>query len=75
MRIIRASEIGRYLYCRRSWFYHLQGIQPANTRELNLGTELHAAHGRKVAGSLILQVIAIIAFLVAILILFSILVK
>lgn len=75
MRIIRASEIGRYLYCQRSWFYHIQGIQPSNTRELNLGTELHAAHGRKVAGGLILRVIAIIAFLAAIIVLFSILFK
>jgi len=74
MRIIRASEIGRYLYCHRSWFYYLQGVQPSNTRELNLGTELHAAHGRKVAGSLILRFIAIITFLAAIIILFSILV-
>jgi len=75
MRIIRASEIGRYLYCKRSWFYHLQGIQPANTRELNLGTELHAAHGRKVAGSLLLRWVAIIIFIVAFFIIVSSLVN
>lgn len=55
MRIIRASEFNHYLYCQRSWFYKLQGIEPANKLELKTGTEMHYKHGRMVAGSKILQ--------------------
>jgi CRISPR/Cas system-associated exonuclease Cas4 (RecB family) len=48
MKVIRASEIGSYLYCRRAWWYRLHGVEPANQSELAAGTELHRRHGRKV---------------------------
>jgi CRISPR/Cas system-associated exonuclease Cas4 (RecB family) len=48
MRIIRASEVGSYLYCRRAWWYRQQGIQPGNQAEMSAGTELHRQHGRSV---------------------------
>jgi CRISPR/Cas system-associated exonuclease Cas4 (RecB family) len=48
MKIIRASEIGSYLYCRRAWWYRQQGLEPGNQAELNAGTELHRQHGRRV---------------------------
>ncbi len=45
-RWIKASEIGEYQYCRRAWWYRLQGAQSANAPGLALGTQQHARHGR-----------------------------
>jgi len=48
-RIIRASEIGQYLYCAKAWYLGaIQGVKPTNVRELEAGTWAHARHGRAV---------------------------
>lgn len=50
---IRASEIGDYLYCRRSWWLkRSRGIAAGNVRELERGTRHHRRHGRIVAQSI-----------------------
>ena len=69
MPIIRASEIGSYLYCRRAWWYRKSGIESANQAELATGTELHRQHGRKTLSALLLRTVGMILLLAAILLL------
>ena len=53
---IRASEIGDYLYCRRSWWLkRSRGIASQNVRELAQGTQYHQAHGQRVQQSIWLR--------------------
>jgi CRISPR/Cas system-associated exonuclease Cas4 (RecB family) len=66
MRPIRASEIGSYLYCRRAWWYKLNGFESENQAEMAAGTELHRKHGRKVMASGLLRTLALIIFLLAV---------
>ena len=65
MPIIRASDIGTYLYCRRAWWYKRQGIESANQTELVAGTELHAKHGRQVLASTLTRTLALILLMIA----------
>lgn len=58
MRIIRASEIGTYLYCKRAWSYHNQGFEPQNKIELSEGSAFHQEHGKQVLMAGVLRVIA-----------------
>ncbi len=63
MRIIRASEIGEYLYCRRAWWLrHVQGIESANQTVMAEGTEAHAGHGRLVGAAAALRALALLLF-------------
>jgi len=71
MPIIRSSDIGNYLYCRRAWWYQRQGIESLNQAELADGTDLHRQHGRKVMAAALLQMLAIL-FLLAALVLLTI---
>lgn len=69
MRIIRSSDIGNYLYCRRAWRYKRDGVVSQNQAELSAGTELHKKHGRQVLASLLTRTVGLILFLAAILLL------
>lgn len=66
MRIIRASEIGSYLYCKRSWWYRITGVEPENKRELQAGTIIHYQHGRSLVASSIFRIASGVLLLVAI---------
>ncbi|MBA4420369.1 MAG: hypothetical protein C0391_04405 [Anaerolinea sp.] len=66
MRIIRASEIGSYLYCQRSWWYRIAGVEPENKRELQAGTTIHYQHGRFVMASIIFRIAGGMLLLMAI---------
>jgi CRISPR/Cas system-associated exonuclease Cas4 (RecB family) len=65
MPIIRSSDIGTYLYCRRAWWYKKQGIASANQSELAAGTELHVRHGRQVLASTLTRTVGLILLMIA----------
>jgi len=64
MKVIRSSEIGNYLYCRRAWMYRKQGFESENQAELASGTELHRVHGRKVLAAGLYRTIGLILLLI-----------
>jgi CRISPR/Cas system-associated exonuclease Cas4 (RecB family) len=65
-RILRASEIGEYLFCKRAWWLRRQGIQPANRRALDAGTAAHAEHARSVVFSGCLRTAAFVMLIAAV---------
>jgi hypothetical protein len=68
MRLIRASEIGEYVFCHRAWWLrHVQGYTSTHVREMAAGTAAHSRHGRQVGLSTVLQIVAGLLFLAAIL--------
>ena len=47
--IIRASEIGAYIYCNRAWWLkRIDGRESRNLTEMEHGTRSHAQHARAV---------------------------
>lgn len=65
-RVIRASEIGRYVYCARAWWLgSVQGLPSTHTREMAAGKVAHVRHGRGVKQSLWLRRLAYGALLLA----------
>jgi hypothetical protein len=58
MRAVRASEIGSYLYCHRSWWYQQRGEPSQNQAEMVHGVALHEQHRRSVLAAGCLQVAA-----------------
>lgn len=70
MRVIRASEIGEYVFCRRAWWLRaVQGYDSANVRELEAGAAAHVRHGRAVGAALALRALALILLLAALIVL------
>ncbi|MEM8529359.1 MAG: hypothetical protein AAGF95_00865 [Chloroflexota bacterium] len=65
---IRASEVGEYIYCARSWWLHrVVGLEPLYPERRERGEMLHQRHGQMVAGSSLLLSVAIILALLVIL--------
>lgn len=69
MPVIRASDIGNYLYCRRAWWYRKQGVPSENKAELAAGTDLHRRHGRKVLAASLMRGVAMLLLLIALVLL------
>jgi hypothetical protein len=49
--VIRASEIGRWVYCERAWWLAKQGYRNRNAAALRSGLDAHQQHARQVAGA------------------------
>ena len=65
-RIIRASEVGQYLFCARAWWLGaVQGLPSSRQEELEAGVLAHRRHGRRVRGALFLGRLAVIVLLLA----------
>jgi CRISPR/Cas system-associated exonuclease Cas4 (RecB family) len=63
MRVIRASEIGEYVYCARSWWLRrVVGWEPSGAERRAEGVRRHMRHGRMVALSSWLLLIAGVLF-------------
>ena len=71
MSVIRSSDIGSYLYCRRAWWYRKQGVESENQAELATGTEIHRQHGRKVLASTINRSIGMVLLLISLILLLA----
>ena len=71
MTIIRSSDIGNYLYCRRAWWYRKLGFESENQAELAAGTEIHRQHGRKVIASSLTRTFALLLLLTALVLLLA----
>jgi CRISPR/Cas system-associated exonuclease Cas4 (RecB family) len=66
MPIIRASEVGEYVYCARAWWLRrVAGMQPAEQARRDKGMTLHWRHGRAVRYSRVLLVLAGVLLLVS----------
>jgi CRISPR/Cas system-associated exonuclease Cas4 (RecB family) len=64
--IIRASEVGEYVYCAHAWWLRrVAGLEPAGRERRELGTALHRRHGQAVAGSRMLVTLGVALALVA----------
>ena len=72
--IIRASELGEYVYCARAWWLRReQGVESRNVAAMQSGRAAHDQHGRAVASvhtqrrlALALTVLAILMAVTAI---------
>ena len=55
-RLIRASEIGAFVFCARAWWLQrVVGLEPGNAEQRAAGDAYHAGHGRRVWASTWLQ--------------------
>ena len=71
MKIIRSSEIGSYLYCKRAWWYARKGKTSENQAEMKAGTEMHEQHGREVVTSNLTRTLAVVFLLIALVMMVS----
>jgi len=65
MRVLRASELGSYLYCARAWWYQRLGVPSENQAELKTGTNFHQQHARGVLHSFLLRAAALFLLILA----------
>lgn len=69
MSVIRASDIGNFLFCQRAWWYRMQGVESDNQAELTAGIHIHRTHGRGVFASILARIAGYVLLLIALVIL------
>jgi CRISPR/Cas system-associated exonuclease Cas4 (RecB family) len=69
MPVIRSSDIGTYLYCRRAWWYRKQGFESENQAELATGTEIHRQHGRTVLAATLNRSVGMVLLFISLILL------
>jgi hypothetical protein len=66
-RVIRASEIGEYVYCHRAWWLgRVKGVENVNRTQMEAGVVRHRAHGQTVRRAELLQRAAYLLALLAV---------
>lgn len=67
-KLIRASEVGEYVYCARAWWLRREGVEQTRGHEARAaGTAWHREHGRGVTAAARLGKISAAAGLLALL--------
>ena len=65
--MIRAREIGDYVYCRRSWWLsRVAGYQSGNVKEMARGEAYHQMHGRLVGRAVLARRVAYVLVFLAV---------
>lgn len=66
-RLIRASEVGDYVFCHRAWWLRVvEGRTPDNRERLASGTLEHARHGHRVSVARLLLIVGALLLIVGI---------
>lgn len=65
MKVVKASELGVYLYCHRAWSYQRRGMVSQNQAAMDQGTVYHRKHGGKVMLSGMLRGLAVLLLVLA----------
>jgi CRISPR/Cas system-associated exonuclease Cas4 (RecB family) len=64
--VIRASEIGAYVFCHRAWWLRrVKGLESANRAQMEAGISKHIQHGHAVQRADTMRRIAIVLFVLA----------
>lgn len=64
---IRASEIGDYVYCRRSWWLRrVRSVAPINQAQLQAGVEHHRQHNALLYRSILVRRVALVVLFLAV---------
>ena len=65
MKVIKASELGAYLYCHRAWAFQRQGMESQNQAALDAGTAFHKRHGISVRQARLLKALGVLLLILA----------
>jgi 3-mercaptopyruvate sulfurtransferase SseA len=70
--VIRASELGEYVYCARAWWLRrVQGVASRNVAALNRGQQAHDRHGSAVTAVQTQRRVALLLAMLALLLLLA----